>query len=280
MRIAVTGASGLLGQELIRTLKRVHVVLPLTRSDADITNPDVIFKRITEFQPNLVIHTAAMRDLDLCEKQPELARAVNIEGTKNTLQAAVACAADFAFISSDAVFSGRRSLPYSEDDVPRPCSVYGHTKLAAERIVAQWPRHFIFRISVLFGREKLNLIETILRTVATGRQYAAATDQIGSATYAPDAIRVIRSVTERHAYGLFHLCNPGEYSRFELASLAVSVARLAESGVVGRRRDEFDGAATRSEYSAMRMDRLLTLGIPLPQSVESALDQYIRTLGF
>ncbi len=280
MRIAVTGASGLLGQELVRTLNCVHVVLPLSRSDADITNQDAIFKKISEFQPDLVIHTAAIRDLDECEKRPELARAVNIEGTRNTLEAAVACSADFAFISSDAVFSARRFLPYGEDDIPRPCSIYGHTKLAAERIVAGWPRHFIFRISLLFGGGTLNVIETILRTVASGRQYTAATDQIGSATYLPDAVRVINCITQRRAYGLFHVCNPGEYSRYELASLAVSTAGLSGSRVVGKRRDEFDGAATRSEYCAMRMDRLLQLGVPLPQPVKSALEHYIRNLEF
>jgi dTDP-4-dehydrorhamnose reductase len=276
MRIAVTGAAGLLGRELIQTLNCVHVVLPLTRSDADITLRSAIFRRIAELQPDLVIHAAAIRDLDLCEKQPDFARAVNIEGTRNTLQATAACAADFAFISSDAVFSGTRSLPYGEDDIARPCSVYGQTKLTAEAIVSQWPRHFIFRLSVLFGNGTPNVIETILRTVASGRQYAAATDQIGSATYIPDAARVIEGVIDRRAYGLFHVCNPGEYSRFDLASLAVSIAGLPGSRVVGRRRDEFDGAATRSEYCAMRMDRLPEVGIQLPQSVESALGHYVR----
>jgi dTDP-4-dehydrorhamnose reductase len=212
-----------------------------------------------------VIHTAAIRELDFCERYPEIARSVNIVGTKNVLQAAVACSADFCLISSDAVFSGKRMTPYGENAIARPCSVYGQTKLAAERITARWPKHYIFRVSVLFGPGKLNFFETVLRTVAAGQQYTAATDQIGSATYTPDATRVIKRVVERQTYGLFHLCNPGIYSRFEFACLAASIAGLDPSKITGKRRDEFCGEARRSEYSGMRMDRLLTVGIPLPR---------------
>ena len=280
MRIAVTGASGSLGQELIRAMQDDHIILPLTRSDADITDQEAMFKIITGFHAELVIHTAAIRELDFCERYPEIARSVNIVGTKNVLQAAVACSADFCLISSDAVFSGKRTTPYGENAIARPCSVYGQTKLAAERITARWPKHYIFRVSVLFGPGKLNVFETVLRTVAAGQQYTAATDQIGSATYTPDATRVIKRVVERQAYGLFHLCNPGIYSRFEFACLAASIAGLDPSKIMGKRRDEFCGEARRSEYSGMRMDRLLAFGIPLPRPVDSSLAEYIRTFVF
>jgi dTDP-4-dehydrorhamnose reductase len=278
MRIAVTGAAGLLGQGLVRELQAHHLILPLTRANADITDRDAICAAITAFQPDLVIHTAAARGLDWCETHPEAAKTINIGGTKNVLRAAAACAAGFAFISSDAVFSGEHSTPYREYEIARPCSVYARTKFIAERIVSQWPRHHIFRVSVLFGPGKGNYIEEVLRAVAAGRQYAAATDQIGSATYTPDAAGVIGKVVEHKIYGLFHLCSPGIYSRREIARLAVSIAGLDPAMVVGKLRDQLGGIAKRSEYSGMKMQALQSCGISLPRPVDQALAEYIPSL--
>jgi dTDP-4-dehydrorhamnose reductase len=280
MRIAVTGSSGLLGQALIRSLQRDHVILPLTRSDADITARDSVNRTITNLQPDMVIHTAAVRGLDFCESYPDIAWTVNLEGTRNVLDAAMACGAGICFVSSDAVFSGERSAPYSEIDEPKPCSVYAQTKVAAEQIVSSWPNHRIFRVSLLFGPGKENFVERALRILAAGGEYNAATDQIGSATYTPDAGETIKQVIERGVRGLFHLSNAGICSRFDLVCRAVSIAGLDISKVRAMRRDEFHGAATRSEFCGMKMNRLAECGIPAPRALDDALKAYIETLVF
>ncbi len=134
-------------------------------------------------------------------------------------------------------------------------------------------------MSALFGPGKGNFIEEVLRAVAAGRQYAAATDHIGSATYTPDAASVIGEVIERRIYGLFHLCSPGIYNRFEIARLAVSIAGLDPTMVIGKLRSQFGGVAKRSEYSGMKMQALQSCGISLPRPVDEALAEYIPSLG-
>ena len=146
MRIMVTGAEGKLGREMVARLARDHDVVGVDIGDFPITDFAATEAAITAAAPDLVCHCAAYTDVDNCEREPLRAFRVNAVGAWNVAAACRAAEATMIYVSSDYVFDGEKSEPYTEYDTPRPLSVYGASKLAGERHVRELaPRHFIVR---------------------------------------------------------------------------------------------------------------------------------------
>ncbi len=162
MKIAVTGAAGLFGRGLVQVLGGSLEVAPLTRKESDITDTAKMREVVSRVSPGVIIHAAAMPDIDECEKNPEQAWKVNAEATRGLVEIAEELGAGFAFISSDAVFDGKSTRPYVETDAVKPPSVYGRTKVAAEEHVRKLAKHWIFRVSALFGPGKANFVNKAL----------------------------------------------------------------------------------------------------------------------
>src|SRR5712691_6913356 len=120
MKIAVTGAAGLFGYALVQVFGERHTVFPLARPDADITDRAAVRSCFQTILPEVVIHSAAIRDLDVAEANPAEAFRVNVHGTRNVVEAAQSVGAAVAFISTDSVFDGQREAPYVETDVANP----------------------------------------------------------------------------------------------------------------------------------------------------------------
>jgi dTDP-4-dehydrorhamnose reductase len=278
MKVAITGAGGLFGQGLAEVFRSAHAVFPLTRADADLTQEDGVRKALVRIRPDVVIHTAAIPDLDVCEAEPAKAYLVNVHGTRRVVEAAREVGAAVVHISTDAVFDGKKSTPYVESDLANPPTVYGRTKLRGEQIVQTLSNHWIFRVSVLFGPGKTNFIEKGLRKIEAGEEYAVAADQLGTATYTLDAGRKIMEVLEAKRYGLYHLSNQGQCSRLELARRAAELAGLEPGKVVGRPSDEMGRRAVRLKYAVMEMAALRRAGFGLPRPWPEALADYVRTL--
>src|ERR1039458_6202702 len=196
MRVAITGAAGLFGQGLVAAFSTRHEVVPLTRTDADITNAEAVLAVLERARPELVVPPAGIPDLDICEADPARGFLVNYEGTRNVVEAARRVGAGIAYISTDAVFDGKKLAPYLETDEPRPLTVYGKTKLQAEQAVKTWAKHWIFRVPVLFGPGKTNFVEKGLRKIASGGEYVVGNDQWGCATHTVDAGMKIMEVVE------------------------------------------------------------------------------------
>ena len=278
MKVAVTGAAGLFGRGLVEVFRGRHEVISVTRAEADITSEREVQSLFARHRPQVVIHSAAIPDLDLCEAEPEKAERVNVGGTRHVAAAADRVGAKVALISTDAVFDGEKRTPYTESDPTDPPTVYGKTKLQAERIVRERPDHWVFRVSVLFGPGKTNFVEKGLRAIASGQDYVAAEDQLGSATYTMDAAAKIMEVLEAGRYGLFHLCNLGACTRVELARRAASLARLDPNRVIGRPAALMGRRAKRLAYAVMEMDALRRAGFASPRSWEDALAAYVNAL--
>jgi len=276
MRVAITGAAGLLGQGLVRAFSTRHTVFPLTREDADITDAEGVRALLTRIKPDIVVHPAGIADLDVCETNPARAFLVNFHGTRHVVEAARAVGAGVAYISTDAVFDGRKPTPYVESDATVPITVYGRTKLRGEMIVQSLPNHWIFRVSVLFGPGKANFVEKGLRKIAGGEKYLVAGDQLGSATYTLDGGHKIMEVVEARRYGLYHLCNYGPCSRLELARHAAELAGLDAHMVVGIPDHQMGRPAPRLKFSVMEMAALRQAGIACPRPWQEALAEYIR----
>ena len=278
MRLAVTGAAGLFGAGLVRVLSANNDVLGLTRADADVRDSEALRQRLEPFRPEVIIHAAAIPSPDVSEQNPRLAHDVNVGGTEAVIQVARGLGASVALISSDAVFDGTKNAPYVESDPPNPIGVYGLTKLLAEKCVRVSENHFIFRVSVLFGRDKPNFISKGLDNIRAARDYVVAVDQLGSATYVDDAATTIFHVLHAKAYGTFHLSNSGECSRYELACKAAAVAGLDISKVVGLPLAAMQRPGPRVAYSVMALDELAKRGFPVLRHWKDALAEYLASL--
>jgi dTDP-4-dehydrorhamnose reductase len=203
---------------------------------------------------------------------------VNYQGTCNVADAARRVGAGLAHISTDAVFDGKNVTPYVETDPTAPITVYGRTKLQAEHAVITLERYWIFRVPVLFGPAKINFVEKALRRVAAGEVYKAASDQLGCASHTVDAALKIMEVAERGPYGLYHLANQGECTRFELARSAVTSAGLDPAKVIGVPDALMQRRAPRLKYAVMEMAALRRAGFAPPRPWQEALAEYVRTL--
>ncbi|HXN25228.1 MAG TPA: NAD(P)-dependent oxidoreductase [Candidatus Dormibacteraeota bacterium] len=276
MKVMVTGSAGLFGHALATVFGSEHTVFPLTRAMADITDAGQVRAAFAQAKPELVIHPAAIPDLDVCDADPALAYAVNVEGTRHIVEAANEINARVAYISSDSVFDGLKQTPYKESDPTDPRTLYGRTKLQGEDIVRGTEKHWIFRISVLFGPGKTNFVDKGLRAIAAGQEYVVASDQVGSATYTIDAARKIMEVIDAHCFGLFHLSNTGVCSRLELARRAAALAGLDPNKIIGKPSDAMGRRVPRMKYAVMKMEALKLAGLALPRPWEDALAEYIR----
>jgi dTDP-4-dehydrorhamnose reductase len=278
MKIAITGSTGLFGRGLVQVIQSRHTVFPISREEADITKFDEVRAAFSRLRPNVIIHAAAIPSPDVCEENPALAFQVNVHGTRHVTEAASEIGAAVAYISSDAVFDGEKNSPYTEDDPTIPPTVYGRTKLRGEKIIEKLPKHWAFRVSVLFGPGKTNTIEKELRALAAGKDYMVASDQMGSATYTLDAAERILEVVESGPCGVYHLTNQGACSRLELAKHAAQLAGLDMSKVVGVPSGQMGRRAKRLKYAVMEMRALNQAGFSLPRPWKAALADYLETL--
>jgi dTDP-4-dehydrorhamnose reductase len=278
MKIAITGAAGLFGHALVTAFSSRHAVFPLTRADADITDAESVRAVLERIRPEVVVHPAGIPDLDIADADPARAYLVNVLGTRHVVESAHAVGAEVVYISTDAVFDGKKTTPYVESDLPSPITVYGRTKLGGEAIVQTQPMYWIFRVPVLFGPGKTNFVEKGLRKVAAGEPYLVAADQKGCAIYTLDAAYKIMEVVDARRYGLYHLANQRACTRYELAQRAAQLAGLDPGKVVGVPADQMGRRAPRLKYAVMEMAALKAAGFSLPRPWQEALADYIRTL--
>jgi dTDP-4-dehydrorhamnose reductase len=282
MKIAISGASGLLGYGLVQTFRSRHTVYALSHQDLEITNGNQVRELLTGLRPDVVVHAAAIRDPDTCELNPAQAFLVNFHGALNVAEAARKAGARVVHISTDAVFDGKKRVPYTESDLANPASVYGRTKLRAEHFFLEMPESWAFRVSILFGPEnesgaRGNFISKGLGRIAASKPFEVAADQVGTATYTLDAAEKIMEVVESGRFGLYHLSNSGACTRLELARRAAILAGLDAGNVVGKPLAEMGRPGPRPEYAVMAMDALERAGFAPPRSWQEALAHYISS---
>jgi dTDP-4-dehydrorhamnose reductase len=280
-RFLVIGASGQLGRELGSRLP--GEVVAVGRETADLTRPESLVAAIRAARPDCVFNCAAYNFVDRAESEPDAAFAVNALGVRNL---AVVCAqVDLTLVhfSSDYVFGldSSRRKPWSEDDPPGPTSVYGASKLAGEHFVRGiCPRHFIVRSCGLYGQRGSggkggNFVETILERANRGQPLRVVTDEICTPTYAADLADASAALARTNQYGLYHITNSGECSRFEFArEILRQAGRTVELTTTTQR--EFGAVAKRPAYAVLSMQKYHALGLPQMRSWTEALTAYLR----
>ena len=248
--ILITGSSGMLGVDLCQELKKDYKVcgvdltydLPLTTYDfikCDITKKQNVLDVVKKVRPDIVIHTAAMTDVDGCELDPKKAYKINSDGTRNIALACKATGATLIYISTDFVFDGKKRTPYKETDSAKPLGVYADSKLKGEEAVRKiLKKYFILRASWLYGKHGTNFVDTVLAKSKKEKILKVVDDQVGSPTYTKDLARAIHvlldnvfvqytaySVQRKSTqyaqrstqYGTYHISNSGSVSWFEYA---------------------------------------------------------------
>lgn len=284
MRIAIIGANGQLGCDLVRVFSDDHHdVLALTHAEIEISNLESVRRSIGTASPDLVINTAAMHHVENCEKDPAAAYAVNALGARNLAQVTRELGAALLHVSTDYVFDGAKNTPYTEDDLPLPLNVYGNSKLAGEYYVRTLnPRHFVVRTSGLYGQHRCrakggqNFVDRMLELARTRGQVRVVADEFVSPTSTLELSRQILKLSTCEAYDLYHATSEGSCSWYEFAREIFSLTEIPvklEAAAPG----EFPAKTPRPAYSVLENARLKRLGINLFSSWQEGLRQYLVT---
>jgi len=288
MHVLVTGANGMLGIDLCRMLEEAgHSVV---RTDVgaregmtvpawerlDMTDPENVASLILHHQPDAVIHTAAYTDVDGCERDPDKAYRFNAQGTWNV---AAVCGAHnilLVYISTDFIFDGAKTEPYTEFDTPNPLSHYGGSKLAGERLVAQLCRkHFIARTSWLFGVHGPSFPGKMIDLAATKTELNVVCDQVGSPTHTIDLAAKIISLLPTSLYGTYHISNRGSCSWCEFASATLRLAGKPNVIVHPMPASQWPSPTRRPAYSVLRHFALELQGKDDLRTWQDSLEEYI-----
>lgn len=284
MTVLVLGASGQLGQDLLRHFGEAAV--GLGHQDVDVTDGVAVSRLIRDARPSWVVNTAAFHRVDDCEINPALAFAVNALGAGNVARAAAEAGAGVLFVSTDYVFGGDSRAggqPHREGDLPLPLNAYGVSKWAGERLTAQGnPRHLVVRTAGLYGtstsRKGWTFPELMISKAREEGTLRVVADQTLSPTYTDDLAASIKALTDRDAVGLYHLTNAGECSWHEFASATIGLAGL-DVEIEATASVHPPGRARRPAYSALASDRLEAVGVLPLRPWREALAAYLTAKG-
>jgi dTDP-4-dehydrorhamnose reductase len=276
MTVAIIGARGQLGRELVKVFG--PGCTPLDIEEVDIREPVGLRRVLETCGPSVVINTAAYHNVPECEKDPGRAFAVNAVGVKNLRDICLALDLALVHISTDYVFDGRKSVPYTEEDVPNPLSAYGVSKLAGEFFARQVPVHYVVRLSGLFGvagsvaKGGTNFVKLMLEAARTRDRVAVSSNIFFSPTYAPDAAVRIREILEAGSPpGVYHVTNDGACSWHEFAAEIFSRAGAAIKLEARIETPELEGGLRRPLYSVLRSLKARPL-----RPWQEALGDYLR----
>lgn len=266
----------MLGRDLVSYLAAHHQVLPMGRSQMDITDSGQATKTIEQTKPEMVIHAAAFTAVDECERQPAVAFKVNAEGTRNIALACREASVPLLYISTDYVFDGQKAGPYVEDDLPNPINVYGRSKLQGEQYVRELvPRFWIVRTSWLFGPLGKNFVRTILEKASRDGPLRVVDDQIGAPTYTMDLAEKLGEIIQGGDTGMYHVTNQGYCSWYEFALEIIRQAGLSQVKVSPIPTSSSGRPAPRAKNSRLANNRLEIEGIALLPPSQDALRRYL-----
>jgi dTDP-4-dehydrorhamnose reductase len=274
MKVMILGATGLLGQALMREWTGDEVE-GFGVEDVDIRNARKVREVATTSQPEWVVLAAAYTDVDGCESNRELAFSVNRDGAVNVAQEAKRVGAKLMFLSSDYVFDGEKTSPYEVDDPRNPQSVYGRTKAEAEvRLLEIVSGCCVLRTSWLFGPGGKCFPDTILKAAATRPALDVVDDQSGCPTYSVDLARAIIQLCHKAATGIVHVTNAGDCSWFQFASEIVQRAGLSTQ-VRPTSTQQMARPAPRPAYSVLSAKSRQRYGLEMPDW-HDALGRYLN----
>ncbi len=284
IKIAVIGANGQLGFDLVRVFENTDEIAPLTHADIDVTDFKKSMEILKKIQPGVVINCAAYVRVDDAEDFADRAFAVNALGARNIALISKDLNAILVHISTDYVFDGTKKEPYVENDIPNPLNVYGNSKLAGEYFVRNTlEKHYIIRSSSLFGTAGAsgkggNFVETMIKKAHNNEEIKVVDDMIMSPTYTKDAASMIKNVHSRRLpFGIYHVANSGRCTWYEFAR-AIFETMGIETNVSPAKTNNLQSKARRPMFSPLVSTRLKNYGLEM-ENWEAALKNYLMEKG-
>ncbi|WP_258726401.1 dTDP-4-dehydrorhamnose reductase [Cellulomonas sp. NS3] len=262
MRWLVTGAAGMLGTDLVTTLRARDVdVTALARDELDITDHDAVHAAVAGH--DVVVNCAAWANVDAAEEQEPAAFAVNATGPHALARSAALHGSRLVHVSTDYVFDGSATSPYPEDGPMAPRSAYGRTKAAGEwAVLAADPRHLVVRTAWLYGAHGGCFPKTIARVAQERGGLDVVADQVGQPTWTVDLAELVVAMVEAQVPGgVYHGTSAGEASWHAFAQAVVAAAGLDPEIVRPTTSAEFVRPAPRPAYSVLGHERLRAAGV-------------------
>ncbi len=236
MVVLVTGSNGQLGQSLqfiAPNYPNINFIF-CSSSELDITNLGNCDSVFSKNKPNYCINTAAYTAVDKAESEPERANLINVIGTRNLAEVCNQYSTVLLHVSTDFVFDGNASKPYTENDFPNPTGVYGQTKLVGEKAIQEvWLKHFIIRTSWVYSQFGNNFMKTMLRLASERDSVSVVNDQIGTPTNAVDLAEALVHIilTDNRQpttdnFGIYNFSNEGQSSWYDFAKKIFEVNNI------------------------------------------------------
>jgi dTDP-4-dehydrorhamnose reductase len=235
-----------------------------------------VARAVEDARPYVIINCVATADVDRCESDRQWAYAVNESGPRFLARAARKAGAEVFHVSTDYVFDGTKEGFYTQEDEPRPLSVYGKSKLAGEHAVRdEAERFYIARTSWLFGAGGKNFGSRVVEYARAGARLKGVTDQTSIPTYAPDCAARIEEIINLRAHGLYHVTSAGVTTWYDFARRALALAGLGEVEIEPITRSDLNQPAPRPHNSAMRCIVSEKLGLAPLRHWGDALAEFI-----
>lgn len=277
--ILITGANGQLGHDLQRILdERKEEYVATDRETLDITNIDMVREFVKDKNISLIINCAAYNNVDKAEDEVELCKMLNTYAPRDLAIVAKEIGVDYITYSTDFVFDGKKKLPYTEEDTPNPLSVYGKTKYEGEKEVFRAkPDSFVVRTSWVFGIGNNNFNKQVISWSKNKDELSIVDDQVSSPTYSYDLAYYSLELVKTKKYGLYHLSNEGEASKYDQAKYVLEKTNW--QGKLNRAKTkDFNLKAKRAEYTKLSSEKLESvIGQKLP-TWQSGIDRFLEEL--
>jgi dTDP-4-dehydrorhamnose reductase len=258
MKIAVIGANGQLGHDVVRAFAdQGDEVRALTHDDIELSSLESVMGCLRGTQADVVVNTAAMHHVESCEQQPGRAHEVNVVGARNLATATRDLGSVLIHVSTDYVFDGTKGRPYLESDEARPLNVYGRTKLEGEQFVRDInPKHYVLRTAALYGNHPCrakggqNFVDLMLRLARERGRVRVVDSEFTSPTATADLARQIAALSRSDLYGLYHATAEGSCSWHAFAGEIFRVADVSVTLEVASP-NEFPAKVPRPAYSVL-----------------------------
>jgi dTDP-4-dehydrorhamnose reductase len=287
MKFLVTGSAGLVGQNVVRDIIHqnyevysiYHHEKPTdgTPISLDLSDLEKIKQTMLKIKPDIVIHLAAMTNVDLCETEKELAHTLNAKSTETLAKEAAKINAFFVYVSTDYVFDGKEGMR-KEDDIPNPLGYYGKTKLEGEmslnNLASNWA---IARTSTPFGihSKKKSFPLWVKENLESNNEIKVLTDQYTSPTYVPNLSKMIIEVSTKQINGIIHLAGSTRISRYDFAVMIAEKLGLDRSLLLKAKTEDMSWKAKRPKDSSLDVTKATEILNEKPQTIQQSLSLFI-----
>jgi len=284
MKIALIGADGQLGSDLVKSLKDEDII-PLFYPEFDLTNSLETRRALSDISPDVIINTAAYHKVDECEENPQSAFNLNALSVRELALTCRVLDAVLIHFSTDYVFDGKKGNPYIEEDVPNPLNAYAVSKLAGEYFVGNiLERYFLIRTCGLYGEagcwgKGTNFVDVMIKLEKQSETISVVNDQRVTPTSTSELAQKICELIQTEHYGLYHLSNEGECSWHEFAETIFSLMEMRVS-IESVNSATYGAKAKRPFYSVLENKHAKEIGLSPFSHWKDALATYLNKKGY